>query len=298
MQIGQITYTVNSTGSSPSDGSGTSGTLPYVIAKANANKSPAGSKIMFDASVFKLPQTIDLASTLVLSETAGPEEIDGTGVSKVTVKGGINYGVIEVSPSTTADVILLTIAGGWATQGGGIDNKGTLTLSDVTLSKNTAISGGAIFNSGTLTVKGGTIAGNTGYRYGGGIDNDGGDVKISGGCSITGNGAPGYTTSSGSRSDGSGGGIYESGGKVTIAGGTIAKNSARIDGGGICVPGGVLTISGDMVSGNSAYNGGGMDVSGGHVQINDGCSIAGNRRRTSAAGPFRTAVRSRLPAAH
>ena len=123
-------YTVNLIGGSPTDGSGTSGTLPYVVAQANANTNSAGSDIIFDSSVFNTPKTIDLASTLVLSETAGPEVIDATGVSPVAVSGGNSFGVIEVDTGTTATVTSLTIGGGFAIQGGGINDGGRLTLTD------------------------------------------------------------------------------------------------------------------------------------------------------------------------
>ena len=69
-------YTVNSTNGGVS-GSGDSGTLPYVIGLANADSNTAGSEIQFDPTVFASPQTITLSSTLELSETAGPEVIDG-----------------------------------------------------------------------------------------------------------------------------------------------------------------------------------------------------------------------------
>ena len=127
-------YVVTSPSGSPS----TPGSLPYVVAEANANNNSAGSEITFDSSVFNTPQTIDLAGTLVLSETAGPEVIDATGVSTITVSGVNSFGVIEVGSSTTAELDGLTISDGSATYGGGIDNAGTLTLTDVTLSSNTA----------------------------------------------------------------------------------------------------------------------------------------------------------------
>ena len=88
-------YTVNSTGNGTT-GTGDSGTLPYVIGQANANTNTAGSEIQFDPTVFASPQTITLASTLVLSETAGPEVIDGPGASLVTVSGGNAVEVFSV----------------------------------------------------------------------------------------------------------------------------------------------------------------------------------------------------------
>ena len=99
---GPTIYTVNSTGNGTT-GTGDSGTLPYVIGLANVDTEPAGSEIEFDPTVFGSPQTITLASTLVLSETAGPEVIDGPGVNVVTVSGGGAVGVFSVVSGVTAE---------------------------------------------------------------------------------------------------------------------------------------------------------------------------------------------------
>ncbi len=109
-------FTVDSTGNGTS-GSGTSGTLPYVISQANANTNTDGSEIEFDSSVFNSssPQTITLGATLVLSETAGPEVIDGPGAGLVTVSGGGTVQVFEVESGVTATLSGLTISGGSTT---------------------------------------------------------------------------------------------------------------------------------------------------------------------------------------
>ena len=83
---GPTIYTVDSTGNGTT-GTGHSGTLPYVVGQADANTNTAGSEIEFDPTVFASPQTIAPAGTLVLSEAAGPEVIDGPGASLVTVSG-------------------------------------------------------------------------------------------------------------------------------------------------------------------------------------------------------------------
>ena len=101
MVLSPTIFTVNSTGSGTS-GSGTSGTLPYVISQANTNTNTDGSEIEFDPSVFSSPQTITLGATLVLSETTGPEVIDGPGAGLVTVSGGGTVGVFEVDSGVTA----------------------------------------------------------------------------------------------------------------------------------------------------------------------------------------------------
>ena len=43
--------------------------------------------IQFDPTAFATPQTITLTSTLELSETNGPEEIDGPGANLLTITG-------------------------------------------------------------------------------------------------------------------------------------------------------------------------------------------------------------------
>ena len=83
-------YTVNLTSdtgaSSGTDAYPTAGTpsgdLLWAVTQANANTNSAGSVIEFDPTVFATPQTITLSSTLVLSESAGPEVIEGPGAGR------------------------------------------------------------------------------------------------------------------------------------------------------------------------------------------------------------------------
>ena len=72
-------YTVDLTSDTGTSTSTDAGDLLYCVTQANANTNIAGSEIQFDPTVFNpaTPQTITLASTLELSETAGPEMIDG-----------------------------------------------------------------------------------------------------------------------------------------------------------------------------------------------------------------------------
>ena len=83
-------YTVNLTSdcgaSSGTDAYPTAGTpsgdLLWAVTQANANTNAAGSVIDFDPTVFATLQTITLSSTLVLSESAGPEVVDGPSGSR------------------------------------------------------------------------------------------------------------------------------------------------------------------------------------------------------------------------
>lgn len=175
-------YTVNSTGGG-SSGSGDSGTLPYVIGQANTNTNTAGSEIQFDKTVFESPQTITLtSSTLVLSETAGPEVISGPGASRLTVSSSDLFLVVRVNSGVTATLAGLTIAHGGGQDGGGVYNAGTLNVSHSAIDNNFSSGGGGIFNVGMLTVSDSTISDNHTSApistSGGGIENMGGDVRI------------------------------------------------------------------------------------------------------------------------
>src|SRR5262249_3230814 len=117
-------YTVNLT-SDTGASSGTdaitghpSGDLRWAITQANANTNSAGTLIDFDPTIFSTPQTITLSSPLTLSETAGPEVINGPGASLVTVSGNHAVQVFSISSGVTATLTNLTISGGLASHGG------------------------------------------------------------------------------------------------------------------------------------------------------------------------------------
>ncbi len=117
--------------------------------------------------------------------------------------------------------------------GGGIQNGGTLTITNSTLSGNKAVYAGGIENSGTLTITNSTLSGNSAT----------GSFRFFGG-----------------------GGILNWGGKLTITNSTLSGNSAGSQGGGISnfAPVNHITtlwISNSLVIGNNApygkevYNG-------------------------------------------
>ena len=134
-------------------------------------------------------KTITLGSTLTLSTSL---EIDGLGANELTVEASDKCGVFDIgSASATVGISGLTIKQGMrdlrrrhlqhrhadvtgcnindnaspgsSGSGGGIYNKGTLTVSNCTTSgqSNSAYYGGAIYNIGTATVTGSTISGDS-----------------------------------------------------------------------------------------------------------------------------------------
>jgi predicted outer membrane repeat protein len=173
-------FTVDSTGSGTS-GSGMSGTLPYVNSQANSNSNTDGSEIEFDSSVFSSssPQTITPGATLVLSETAGPEVIDGPGAGLVTISGNNTSEVFDIAGDNVVSMSGLSIIDGNGTFGGGLFNEGTLTITNTAFTGNSAPYGGAIYTralvghplDGFLTLTGDTFSSNSATAESGAIDN-------------------------------------------------------------------------------------------------------------------------------
>jgi hypothetical protein len=268
-------YTVSDTSDNATD----TGSLRSAIIQANADTNPAGSQIRFDPTVFASPQTITVASTLELSETAGPEVIEGPGAKLVTVSGNNAVRVFEVDSGVTAAISGLIILGGSISDGsgGGIDNSGTLSITNSTFSGNSAHggalgggypSGGGLNNSGTLSISNSTFSGNSanggalgdGNGSGGGIDN-------SGTLSVTNSTFSNNSATGGGGvvvgGNGSGGGIDNSG-TLSVTNSTFSDNSAT--GGGTRIGGlagygggidnsGPLSITDSTLSGNSANEG-------------------------------------------
>jgi hypothetical protein len=216
-------YTVDLTSDTGANTGLYAGDLAYCITQANADTNPAGTEIMFDPTVFNTTThpTIALSSTLGLSETAGPEVIDGPGANVVTINGGGTIGIFNVASGTTANIAGLTLTNGYALagDGGGIFNDGMLTVTNCTLSDNSAsMGGGGILNGGTLTVTNSTLSDNSASDDGGGIVN-GGTLTVT------------NSTLSGNTSA-FGGGIFNDG-MLTVTNCTLSDNSASMGGGGI-----------------------------------------------------------------
>ncbi|MFL5796423.1 MAG: choice-of-anchor Q domain-containing protein [Actinomycetota bacterium] len=202
----------------------------------------------------------------------GATVLDGnhTG-STVTVATGVN--------ATLSD---LTVTGGTAAFGGGIDNTGTVTVQDSTVSGNTAngASGGGIFNNaGTVTVQDSTVSGNTATASfaaaGGGIFTNTGTVTVQ------------DSTVSGNTTNGNpafGGGIHINGGTVTVQDSTVSGNT--VNGGGVAFGGGIniggtASVTATIVSGNSVSGAGtfGPDCNGSFTS--GGYNLIGNTKDCS-----------------
>ena len=239
--IGNGTWVVTSSGS----GGLSNITLPYAVAHAQN-----GDTITF-ANELTGGNTISLISTLTLNNSVAITDA----AANVTVTGNDAVQDFSVSAGATVTITGLTIEKGFgsvAANGGGINNAGTLTLVNATVSNNggyghVSYSGGGIHNSGTLTIYDSTVNNNTAaFSNGGGIYN-----ASSGTLSISNSTIYGNTFGS------HGGGIYNAG-SLTLSNSTVTGNTTFVyygstygsSGGGIFNTGRV-TMSNTIVSGNT-----------------------------------------------
>jgi hypothetical protein len=258
------TWTVNSLGDDGA-GSGLSGDLRYCISQANQTSGP-------DVIDFSVTGTITLNSALPdLSDTTGLTDIEGPGAASLTVArssifGTPRFGIFSVDSHAGLKLVGLTVTGGLAYLGGGIDNEGVLTVTNCTIANNSALGdfingrphgGGGIYNDGTLTVTSCIITGNyAGSGSGGGIENDR-TLSVTN-STIAGNsvGATGGGIFNGIAEDQAGLRI----GSATVANSTIVNNTAY-SGGGISNLG-QLTLTNSNIASNSAKVGGGITTFG------------------------------------
>ncbi|HLJ95957.1 MAG TPA: choice-of-anchor Q domain-containing protein [Gemmataceae bacterium] len=199
--------------------------------------------------------------------------IAGPGGSVIAVSGNQTFQVFNISQTVTAMISGLTIANGnFSTgNGGGINNAGTLTVTNCTLSKNAGVDGGGIYNSGWLTVSNSLLDGNVAGNNGGNICNTFGGYSAGiltvANCTFSG-GFANY-----------GGGIYNTNG-LTATNCTFTNNTASTDGGAICNTlrdgyiAGTLTITGCDFAKDSATAGGGV------YNSSDGTSGLGSQTLT------------------
>jgi hypothetical protein len=178
--------------------------------------------------------------------------LDGEG--KLKLDANQAHRVLSVAAGTTAVIRGVTFTGGAAEgSGGGVSNRGTLTLINCTVSGNTAsFTAGGVLNggpTGTLTLNNCTVSGNTAHSNGGVYNN--GAMTLNN-CTVSGNTAS-Y----------SGGGIYNQvdypnnpNSSLTLTNSTVSGNTGEF-GGGI-LNNGNLTLTNITVSGNVANRGSGI----------------------------------------
>ena len=176
----------------------------------------------------------------MLSETSGPMVIDGPGANLVTFNGNNAVQPFLVEQGVIATLSGLTVTGGQSNgsnNGGGIENQGTLTITDSRIINNDGVNGGGIENEGTLTITNSTVAGNSSTLFGGGIQNNGTAT------------ATDSTFASNFAFEGGGG--ISNGGAMSVLDCTVANNSSN-EGGGIDNFGPTLTVVNSTIAYNAA----------------------------------------------
>jgi predicted outer membrane repeat protein len=246
--------------------------LRAAVAYADSHAGP--DTIVFDpAAVAARPLTIVLTGgPLVLTDPAATTII-GPGAGLLTLSGGGTGGVFVVHGGSVA-INGLTVSGGIADHGGGLQNDGgTVTLSGCTITGNSASDGGGLANDGgTLSLSDCTVSGNTARDWGGGLANDGGTVSLTG-CVVIGNAAP------------VGGGVFSTGAAALS---DVLVRGNRAASGGAIASFGTLALSGVTIRGNTGRIGRGLFDS-------PPATVIWRRSTTRGADKFGSASNHRTP---
>ena len=218
---------------------------PIATALTNANGEPVSDSVAIELAggTYALPSP----SPTALSVTFAGPSLTLKAESGTPILDGMNtVRLLSVGSASNVTIDGLEIESGTVSgSGGGIDNRGTLTVENSTFSGNSASNGGGIANEAgaTLTVQSSTFSGNTTRGVGGGAMIAFGTTTIERSALID-NTAPR-----------NGGAInVQSSGTVTIASSTIAGNTSGSLGGGLSSLG-TITVEASTISDNSATGG-------------------------------------------
>jgi hypothetical protein len=201
----------------------------------------------------------------------------GPGRDVLAVSGNSASRVFNFGSNVVGLLSGLAIRNGIATRtnlfeaafGGGVLNKGNLTIIDSYVTNNFAHefrgdAGGGIASSGSLTLSNVIVSGNS-------AEDNGGGLSVEGNATIIGSKI--YNNSAHQNA----GGIWFSSGVMSIAKSSISDNAAQYAGGLAIWWGGVASISDSTINGNEAHTlggGGGVQNKGDLSLVN--CTISGN----------------------
>ncbi|HEX9001081.1 MAG TPA: putative Ig domain-containing protein, partial [Blastocatellia bacterium] len=161
-------------------------TLRAAIEEANALTACSSLTINFSVT-----GTISLATAL--PNLNHPNlTISGPGAASLTVQrstasGTANFRIFSIGSGKTVAISGLTIANGYvSTDGGGITNFGSLTITDCAIRDNYANGGGGILNVAILNMSNSTLSGNSAGFDGAGVYNINGTASLTN-CTISAN---------------------------------------------------------------------------------------------------------------
>jgi predicted outer membrane repeat protein len=280
----------------------TAGTLRWCLSQAQN-----GDTIAFDPT-----QTLNVVLNSALPTITKSITIQGQGMNNSSVSrditGPANFRIFNVGFGVTCTIENMEIAygtsdGNTEVNGGGIQNRGLLSLTGVDIESCGGVEGGGIYSEGveaSLSISGcivnncvasddgggiylehganvniwladSLIENNFAMHAGGGVYNMLGKLNVS------------DTTFSGNQAGWQGGGIYcAANDDLTMTGGQLTGNIAGTDGGGLWTAG-TVTLTNVAVTQNTARGtGGGFYESAGTVTTNNG-SITDNTAADSTA---------------
>jgi hypothetical protein len=170
-----MTYTVDVLRSITNLADTGAGSLRALIAAAALRGGP--DTIAIPASMSG--QTLRLTGAITVNDPSGLV-IDGSALAKgLTIEGSGNHRLFEVAADSSLTLICVTLKSGggtaFASNGGAIQNNGTLRIERCALMENKAASGGAIHNTstGTFMVHQSTFAANEATVQGAAVFNEG-----------------------------------------------------------------------------------------------------------------------------
>ena len=192
------------------------------------NECEAGSATLIDRIVLKNPGDYKLTRTdngREDSSSTGDLDITSnvvispTGPVTITAISGFTDRIFHILAGSVVISNTTIMNGNVSGDGGGIYNKGTLTLLSSTVRDNKAGGkGGGIYNAGTLTLTNDTLSGNRAKTDGGGLYNASGIATLNN-VTIASN-----TANSNNNLTGKGGGVFGNGGN----GGTVSFRNTII----------------------------------------------------------------------
>ena len=161
--------------------------------------------------------TVTVTGSILLNDYASGTNGYGGGIYN------FSGGVVTINNST--------LSGNSAVVGGGIENYGTTTVTNSTLSRNYAeYTAGGIDNDGSVTVTNSTLSGNSALRWGGGIVNDG-TASVSNSTLWDNSAAVG-------GDEGTGGGLFSDGGTFNVTATIVAGSKTGSDCDAVIIDGG------------------------------------------------------------
>ena len=248
-------------------GSGTAASCQSASAASNlSNAVAAGGKITFNCG--PSPVVIN-ANTNATDQIV---TIDGGGL--VTLDGQNNLQLFFLFGSAHLTLKNISLVDGNFSSGGAIgistpQAKVDIYNSFLTSNESGLSNGGAINNKGSLGVYNSTLGSNISLASGGGIYNDGGTVTIVNSTLI-------------SNQSANGGAIYSNGGTLTVRKSAIRSNIASANGGGFYVNTSTNAIVNTTFYDNKALGGGGIYFAGNTLNLTNN-TFSANRADTGGA---------------